>query len=83
MKLIPEKEVYENGLTIAGNQRTGFRKGVEFAETQLLPIFQEYVDWYKKHVRNADLPNHFCLKGQWTMCYKKEHIFEQFLKSRL
>ena len=86
MKLIDENEAILAGIQHEENSAItiaeSFVEGVNFAEEKQTPLFQEYADWWDSNVYKADLPYHYCIKGRHTVCYKKENIFEQFLKSR-
>ncbi len=92
MKLIPEKEVeevsksnrwFESIGTLSSDYQLGFINGSNWTQSRLMQLMVDYALWWKENVRNAEIPHHYCIKGQWTICYEKEHVLEQYLKLKL
>ena len=82
MKILNEKEVEKAVEMFAGNQRTGYRMGVLYAEKQIEPIMIDFALWWHKNVRYSDIPHHYLIIGKYSVCYKKEQLLEQFINQR-
>lgn len=93
MKLLDEREVYENGLVLAGNQQTGFRKGVEFAESKLLQLMVKFSEWLDDNMwtQYESEDKQYVNVGKWynTTSFRAmenpqtiEQLLEQFLKTK-
>lgn len=86
MKLIDEKEVYENGMSIAVNQQTGFRLGASFAEQKLLPMMVEFLNWAELNYSSRTFPDKTVLWSDWRTNgnhgFTTEQLLEQFIKKQ-
>jgi len=47
---------------------------------QITPLMMiDFAIWWHKNVTYSEIPHHYCIKGQFTVCYKKEQILEYYL----